>query len=49
MREQLRNPNNSEWPERPRVFPDLMTPAFLPDGNGGFTPCPELLIIEKEW
>lgn len=26
MGEQLLNPNNSEWLERPRVFPDLMTP-----------------------
>ena len=21
----------------------LMSPAVLPDGNGGFTPCPELM------
>ena len=25
----------------------LMMPSILPDGNGGFTPCPELLT-EKE-
>jgi hypothetical protein len=25
----------------------LVSPAVLPDGNGGFTPCPELLT-EKE-
>ena len=36
-----------KWPERPRVFPDLMTPAVLPDGNGGFMPCAELLTEEE--
>lgn len=25
----------------------LHTPAVLPDGNGGFTPCPELLTDEE--
>ena len=24
-----------------------MTPVVLPDGNGGFTPCPELLTEEE--
>ena len=24
-----------------------ITPAVLPDGNGGFTPCPELLTEEE--
>jgi hypothetical protein len=35
--------NNGKWPERPGGFPDIMTLAVLPDGKGGFTPCPELL------
>jgi len=35
--------NDGGWPKRPKVFPHLTTPAVLPDGNGGFTPCPELL------
>ena len=25
----------------------LMTPTVLPDGNGGFTPCPELLTEDE--
>ena len=25
----------------------LMPPAFLPDGNGGFLPCPELLTEDE--
>jgi hypothetical protein len=25
----------------------LIAPAVLPDGNGGFTPCPELLTPEE--
>ena len=25
----------------------LSTPSVLPDGNGGFTPCPELLTEEE--
>ena len=33
--------------ERPGAFPDLTTPIALPDGNGGFTPCPELLTEEE--
>jgi hypothetical protein len=39
--------NAGEWPERSRVLPDLVTPAVLSDGNGGFTPCPELLTEEE--
>lgn len=27
--------------------PLLRTPAVLPDGNGGFTPCPELLTEQE--
>ena len=33
--------------EQPKVFPDLVTPAVLPDGNGGFVPCPDLLTEEE--
>jgi len=25
----------------------IVTPAILPDGDGGFTPCPELLTEEE--
>ncbi|MHC4226559.1 MAG: helix-turn-helix domain-containing protein [Planctomycetota bacterium] len=39
--------NSGKWPDRPRVFPESMTPAVLPDGSGGFTPCPELLTEEE--
>ena len=31
----------------PRASCQLMTPVVLPDGNGGFTPCPELLTEEE--
>lgn len=47
MKKRVVNPESAQWPERPRVFPDLMTPTVLPDGNGGFTPCPELLTEEE--
>jgi len=33
--------------EQPKVFPDLVMPAVLPDGNGGFMPCPELLTEDE--
>ena len=43
MQKQLTTTDNNHWPQRPTEFPQLMTPVVLPDGNGGFTPCPELL------
>jgi hypothetical protein len=33
--------------EQPKVFPDLVMPAVLPDGNGSFMPCPELLTEDE--
>lgn len=30
-------------PKEERTGGIVITPAVLPDGNGGFTPCPELL------
>ncbi|GAJ13249.1 unnamed protein product, partial [marine sediment metagenome] len=27
MKKRVANPENAQWPERPRVFPDLMTPV----------------------
>ena len=39
--------NNKKYPEGPSAFSKLMLPAVLPDGNGGFTPCPELLTEEE--
>jgi hypothetical protein len=35
--------DHGKWPEGPAGFHDVRTTAVLPDGNGGFTPCPELL------
>jgi len=29
------------------TYNPVMTPAILPDGNGGFTPCPELLTEDE--
>ena len=39
--------NNKKYPEGPSAFSELMLPAVLPDGNGGFTPCPELLTEDE--
>ena len=36
-----------ERAEQPKVFPELVMAAVLPDGNGGSTPCPELLTEEE--
>jgi len=47
MKNRVQNSNDEKWPERPRVFPELMMFTVLPDGNGGFTPCPELLTEEE--
>jgi len=47
MKKVISENNDAGWPERPNVFPHLMTPAILPDGNGGFKPCPELLTEEE--
>lgn len=30
-----------------RNLPALLTPAVLPDGNGGFTPCPTVLTEQE--
>jgi hypothetical protein len=38
--------NNRKCSEGPSAFSELLSPAVLPDGNGGFTPCPELLTEE---
>lgn len=34
-------------PKEEKTASLFMTPAVLPDGNGGFTPCPELLTEEE--
>ncbi len=34
-------------PEQPERLGGLAAPAVLPDGNGGFVPCPELLTEEE--
>ena len=47
MKKHLSESNDEKWPERPRVYPELMTPTVLADGSGGFTPCPELLTEEE--
>ena len=35
--------NGCVWPERHKSFPGSIPSTVLPDGKGGFTPCPELL------
>ena len=47
MKKRLSESNDGKWPKRPRVFPGLMMSTVLPDGNGDFTPCPELLTEEE--
>jgi hypothetical protein len=39
--------NDDKWPKTPEILPELRASAVLPDGNGGFTPCPELLTEEE--
>ena len=47
MKKGLSENNDRKWLERSRAFSEVMTPVVLPDGNGGFTPCPELLTEEE--
>lgn len=37
------NDRDGKWARTPSNLPALITPAVLPDGNGGFTPCPTVL------
>ena len=39
--------NNEGRPQQASVFASLVVLTVLPDGNGGFTPCPELLTEEE--
>jgi hypothetical protein len=39
--------NNGKWPERVKTLVAPTTHAILPDGNGCFMPCPELLTEEE--
>jgi hypothetical protein len=47
MKKCLSESDDRKWPERSKAFSELMTPAVLPDGKGGFTACPELLTEEE--
>jgi hypothetical protein len=47
MRRLVSDKNNTKWLDRPIGFTNFMTPMALPDGNGGFTSYPMILIIEK--
>jgi len=47
MNRQICQNSDDKLPQRPTEFPQLMTPVVLPDGNGGFTPCPELLTEDE--
>ena len=38
---------DKERAEQSKVFPELVMGAVLPDGNGGFVPCPELLTEDE--
>ena len=39
--------NKEKRPESSKEFLNLMSLAVLPNGNGGFTPCPELLTEDE--
>lgn len=47
MKRQIRQSSPDKWPQKLEVFSDLMTHAVLPDGNGGFRMCPELMTEEE--
>jgi hypothetical protein len=39
--------NKGQWPANSKLFPEFVLATDLPDGNGGFVPCPELLTEEE--
>jgi hypothetical protein len=43
----LRATGNHEESQQTSGFSGLTVPAVLPDGHGGFAPCPELLTEEE--
>ena len=43
MKKGISNNNETQPSARTSWHFSSATPAILPDGNGGFTPCPELL------
>jgi len=47
MNRQISQNGDDKRPQRQSDFPYPVTPAVLPDGNGGFTPCPELMTEEE--
>ena len=47
MKKQASDSKVEKWAEKHKEFADLVAPVVLPDGDGGFTPCPELLT-ERE-
>jgi len=47
MKNRVSESNDRGFLETPKGFSDLITPTVLPDGKGGFVPCPELLTEEE--
>jgi|GEM_PF-1118495 len=47
MRKHISGNNDGQLPARADGWSNPLTPAILPDGNGGFTACPELLTEEE--
>ena len=47
MNRQISQNGDDKRPQRQSDFPYPVTPAVLPDGNGGFTPCPDLLTEDE--
>ena len=41
------NDSGKDWGVRQKDWPQSVVPTVLPNGNGGFTACPELLTEEE--
>ena len=47
MKDRQAKNTDGEMPKWGRASPECAGTSALPDGNGGFTPCPELLTEEE--
>ena len=43
MNRQICQNSDDKLPQKPAEFPQLMASVIMPDGNGGFIPCHELM------
>ena len=47
MKTDSQNNHDEQWPPKITTGQLLITTAVLPGGNGGFTPCPELMTEDE--